>query len=59
MKCNEGRRPHSSLGYKQSRFVEEYLIDLNAIQAAIRSGYSSSSYRAKQYPCTNEGNRAK
>lgn len=25
---------------KQSRFVEEYLIDLNATQAAIRAGYS-------------------
>ena len=25
---------------KQQRFVEEYLIDLNATQAAIRSGYS-------------------
>ncbi len=25
---------------KQRRFVEEYLIDLNATQAAIRSGYS-------------------
>ena len=26
---------------KQSRFVEEYLIDLNATQAAIRAGYSA------------------
>jgi len=26
---------------KQRRFVEEYLIDLNATQAAIRSGYSA------------------
>lgn len=25
---------------KQDRFVEEYLIDLNATQAAIRAGYS-------------------
>jgi len=25
---------------KQSRFVEEYLVDLNAKQAAIRAGYS-------------------
>ena len=29
-----------SLTAKQSRFVAEYLIDLNATQAAIRSGYS-------------------
>lgn len=26
--------------YKQQRFVEEYLLDLNATQAAIRAGYS-------------------
>ncbi len=25
---------------KQKRFAEEYLIDLNATQAAIRAGYS-------------------
>lgn len=29
-----------SLTAKQQRFVEEYLIDLNATQAAIRAGYS-------------------
>lgn len=28
---------------KQSRFVDEYLIDLNATQAAIRAGYRDSS----------------
>jgi phage terminase small subunit len=28
------------LSPKQKRFVEEYLIDLNAIQAAIRAGYT-------------------
>lgn len=28
------------LTLKQQRFVEEYLIDLNATQAAIRAGYS-------------------
>lgn len=27
---------------KQQRFVEEYLIDLNATRAAIRAGYSTS-----------------
>ena len=26
---------------KQARFVQEYLIDLNATQAAIRAGYSA------------------
>ena len=30
----------ASLTAKQQRFVEEYLIDLNATQAAIRAGYS-------------------
>ena len=30
---------------KQSRFVEEYLIDLNATQAAIRAGYSKNTAR--------------
>lgn len=30
---------------KQKRFVEEYLIDLNATQAAIRAGYSKKSAR--------------
>jgi len=28
---------------KQKRFVDEYLIDLNATQAAIRAGYAESS----------------
>lgn len=31
---------------RQSRFVAEYLVDLNATQAAIRAGYSSKT--AKQ-----------
>ena len=28
---------------KQERFVDEYLVDLNATQAAIRAGYSPHS----------------
>ena len=31
----------SNLTPKQQRFVEEYLVDLNATQAAIRAGYSA------------------
>lgn len=31
---------------RQSRFVEEYLKDLNATEAAIRAGYSSKTARA-------------
>mgnify|MGYP000887682201 CR=1 FL=1 len=30
----------ANLTPKQARFVEEYLVDLNATQAAIRAGYS-------------------
>ena len=29
-----------TLTAKQARFVEEYLVDLNGTQAAIRAGYS-------------------
>lgn len=36
---------------KQKRFVEEYLIDLNATQAAIRAGYSPDT--AKDIGCQN------
>ena len=32
----------ANLTPKQQRFVEEYLIDLNATQAAIRAGYSEN-----------------
>lgn len=35
-----------ALTAKQERFVAEYLIDLNATQAAIRAGYSVKSARA-------------
>ena len=33
------------LNPKQQRFCEEYLIDLNATQAAIRAGYSKKTAR--------------
>lgn len=36
---------------KQKRFAEEYLIDLNATQAAIRAGYSPET--AKSIGCEN------
>lgn len=32
-----------ALTEKQKRFCDEYLIDLNATQAAIRAGYSVKS----------------
>lgn len=34
-----------ALTAKQRRFVEEYLVDLNATQAAIRAGYSEKTAR--------------
>ena len=35
-----------ALSDKQRRFVDEFLVDLNATQAAIRAGYSARSARA-------------
>lgn len=39
------------LNARQQRFVDEYLIDLNATQAAIRAGYSPKS--ATEIACEN------
>ena len=39
------------LNKKQQQFVDEYLIDLNATQAAIRAGYSVNS--ARDIGCEN------
>ncbi len=36
---------------KQKRFIEEYLVDLNATQAAIRAGYSP--HTAREIGCEN------
>ena len=36
---------NANLSPKQQRFVDEYLIDLNATQAAIRAGYSKKTAR--------------
>jgi phage terminase small subunit len=41
----------AKLTAKQKKFVEEYLIDLNATQAAIRAGYSPDT--AKEIGCEN------
>lgn len=40
-------RTANGLSPKQQRFVEEYLIDLNGTQAAIRAGYSARTARVK------------
>ncbi|MBC8240998.1 MAG: terminase small subunit [Alphaproteobacteria bacterium] len=36
----------AGLNHKRRRFVDEYLVDLNATQAAIRAGYSPRSARS-------------
>ena len=36
---------HTTVTPKQQRFVEEYLVDLNATQAAKRAGYSEKNCR--------------
>lgn len=41
----------AKLTAKQQRFCDEYLIDLNATQAAIRAGYSPDT--AKEIGCEN------
>ena len=39
------KKKKANLTQKQSCFVDEYLVDLNATQAAIRSGYSKKTAR--------------
>ena len=44
-----GRAPENTLTAKQARFVAEYLVDLNATQAAIRAGYSRKTAEQQAY----------
>ncbi len=44
-KREERRDRVMALTDKQKRFVEEYIVDLNATQAAIRAGYSKKTAR--------------
>lgn len=37
------------MNFKQQRFIDEYLIDLNATQAAIRAGYSPKTAKVIGY----------
>lgn len=39
----------AKLSEKQKRFVQEYLVDLNATQAAVRAGYSEKTAEAIGY----------
>lgn len=41
-----GAETMKKLTPKQSRFIEEYMVDLNATQAAIRAGYSKKTAAA-------------
>jgi len=41
----KGKDANTKLNAKQKQFVKEYLIDLNATQAAIRAGYSEKTAR--------------
>ena len=39
----------TKLTYKQAMFVQEYLVDLNGTQAAIRAGYSENSAKEQAH----------
>src|SRR4051812_256790 len=41
--CSQATSRRMTLTAKQQRFVQEFLLDLNATQAAIRTGYSKRS----------------
>lgn len=41
-----GKRQSAGLSPKQRKFVAEYLVDLNATQAAVRAGYSPKTAEA-------------
>lgn len=43
------------LSDKESTFVEEYLVDLNATQAAIRAGYRPKSAESRGYKLLHKG----
>jgi len=42
---NDGITPYEQLNGRQKRFIDEYMVDLNATQASIRAGYSPGSAR--------------
>lgn len=44
----------SALTPKQERFVQEYLIDLNATQAAIRAGYAKPNAHVQGFQLLNK-----
>src|SRR5262245_65498611 len=42
-------RTWMTLSYKQQRFIDEYMIDFNGTQAAIRAGYSPRTAGSQAY----------
>ena len=47
------------LTHKQARFVDEYLVDFNGAQAAIRAGYSQKAAKEAAYKLLTNGHIAK
>ncbi|MEO8341429.1 MAG: terminase small subunit [Nitrospirota bacterium] len=50
MRVPQGSRADRKLTPKEQRFVQEYAIDLNGTQAAIRAGYSPKTARDQLPP---------
>ena len=50
------QKSKNALTDKQCRFCEEYLVDLNATQAAIRAGFSPQSARVSGYRALTNAN---
>ena len=48
-KRGEGQEPDAALNDKQIRFIDEYVLDSNATQAAIRAGYSKKTAKEIGY----------
>jgi len=51
----DGSAWHGGLTDKQARFVEEYLVDLDATKAAIRVGYSSKGASVQGHALLRKG----
>ena len=48
-----------ALTHKQARFVDEYLVDFNGAQAAIRAGYSQKAAKEAAYQLLTNNHVAK
>ena len=52
-------RKRARMTPRQRRFIIEYLIDLNATQAAIRAGYSNHWYGGPHHDACAQARRAR